>query len=104
MKLLEIRDSCGHFRDNGGNYKTIDKIGKDDLLRLVNWTLQENEVEFDPYDDEALKNKAHQIIYKNVIQKLESLRSRRQEFLDESARMFLEDYKKYRPVLSAASD
>lgn len=96
MKLLKIDDSHGHFLDNKGEYRPIDKIDKEGLLRLVGWTLNEETVEFDDYNEDALKNQAHQIIYKSVVQKLQNLRKRRQAFLDESARLFLEDYEKYR--------
>ncbi len=96
MKLLEVKDNCGHYRDDKGNYSPIDRIGKEDLLRLVTWTLQEEVVEFDDYDEQAIKNQAHQIVYKSIVQKLRTLRDRRQEFIDESARLFLEDYENYR--------
>lgn len=96
MKLLKVNDNCGQYRDEKGNYSLIDKIAGGDLLRLVNWTLHEEVVEFDDYDEKTMKNQAHQIIYKSVLQKLRALRVRRQEFIDESARLFLEDYEKYR--------
>lgn len=96
MKLLKIDDSHGHYRDGKGGYSPIDTIAKDDLLQLVSWTLEEDDVEFDVYDENAVKNQAHQIIYKSVFQKLRDLRGRRQEFIDESSRLFLEDYERYR--------
>ncbi|MBW7833114.1 MAG: hypothetical protein H3C29_07840 [Simplicispira suum] len=96
MKLLRISDSVGQFLAEEGNYLLIDKIAKGDLLRLVDQILKESEIEMDPYDDQALKNQAHQVIYKSIYQKLTELRGRRQEFVDESARLFLDDYEKYR--------
>lgn len=96
MKLLKVNDSLGHYLDDKGMYCPIDKIGKEDLLRLVNWTLHEEVVEFDDYNENIIKNQAHQIIYKSILQKLQSLLDRKQEFIDESARLFLEDYEKYR--------
>jgi len=96
MKLLKIENSGGHFCLESGDYNPIDKISKDDLLRLVNATLSEESVEFDAYDENLIKNHAHQVIYKSIVRKLQSLRERRQEFVDESARLFLEDYEKYR--------
>jgi hypothetical protein len=96
MKLLKIDESCGHYRNEEGGYSPIDKIGKEDLLRLVHWTLHEKLVSFDTYDEKTIKNQAHQIIYKSIIQKLSDLKNRRQEFLDESARLFLQEYEKYR--------
>jgi hypothetical protein len=96
MKLLRVDDSCGHYLDDKGGYRSIDKIAKDDLLRLVNWTLHEEVVEFDDYDENLIKNQAHQIIYRSILEKLRSLRERRREFIDSTARLFLEDYERYR--------
>lgn len=96
MKLLKISENLGQFLDANGDYSPIDKIGKDDLLRLVDRALHDDEVELDAYDDQAIKNQAHQVIYKSVFQKLSDLRKRRQEFIDESARLFLDEYERYR--------
>jgi len=96
MKLLKVDGNSGHYLDDKGNYSPIDKIVKEDLLRLVNWTLHEKDVEFDDYDENAIKNQAHQIVYKSIVQKLRTLRDRKQEFIDESDRLFLKEYEKYR--------
>lgn len=95
MKLLRIDGSQGHFRTKRGKYKAIDTIAKEDLLQLVTWTLHEDEVEFDPYNEKAIKNQAQQIVYKSVDQKLRTLRDRRQEFIDESERTYLKEHEKY---------
>ncbi len=96
MKLLRIEDNNGYYRNEGGEYVPIEKIGKDELLRLVNLVLNEDAIELDEYNENEVKNQAQQIIYKSVARKLRDLRDRRQEFLDESARLYLEDYQKYR--------
>ncbi|WP_146682231.1 hypothetical protein [Limihaloglobus sulfuriphilus] len=95
MKLLKIDDNKGYFvtRDD---FATVDKITKDDILRLVNLTLDEEEVEFDEFNDDTLKNQAHKIIYKSVFEKLQNIKERRQEFKDESERLYLSEYKTYR--------
>lgn len=95
MKLLKISDNAGHFLAADGNYKPIDSVNKDSLLWLVERTLHEDAVEVDEYNDQTIKNQAHQIIYKSVAQKLGDLRKRRQEFVDESARLFLDEYERY---------
>ncbi len=95
MKLLKIEGTLGLYLDDKGQYTPVDKIVKDDLLRLANLTLSEEQVEFDEYDQNAIKNHAHQIVYKNVVQKLRDLRKRREQFIDESERLFLDDYEKY---------
>lgn len=96
MKLLKAEGGLGHYLADKGTYSPIDKINKDDLLRLVNWTLHEKDVEFDDYDETAIKNQAHQVIYKNVVQKLRALKARRTAFIDESERLYLTEYEKYR--------
>lgn len=96
MKLLKIENNCGYFLAENGVYEPIDNISKDDLLRLVNCTLDEDEVEFDEYDENLLKNHAHLVIYKSIVRKLNSLRERRQEFTDEAARLYLEEYERYK--------
>ena len=95
MKLLKIDNKLGHYLGESGDYVSIDKITKDHLLRLMNLTLANN-VEFDEYDDEQIQNQAHQIVYKSIYEKLHGLRERRLEFIDESERLYLQDYEKYR--------
>ena len=95
MRLLKITGNLGYFLDDQGGFTTVDKITKEDLLRLVDRTLAE-EVEFDEYSDEAIKNQAHQIIYRSIYEKLMGLRGRKQEFIDQSERLYLAEYEKYR--------
>lgn len=102
MKLLKIEDNLGHYLGDSGQYNPVDKITKEDLLRLVNLTMQED-AEFDEYDENAIKNQAHMIVYKSVFEKLRGLRDRKQEFKDESERLFLKEYEKYRDNSSQQS-
>lgn len=95
MKLLKIENNGGLYLNESGQYSPVDKITKEDLLRLVNLTLQED-VEFDAYDDSAVKNQAHQIVYKNIYEKLRGLKDRKKEFVDESERLYLKEYERYR--------
>ena len=95
MKLLSIENNMGLYLGESGQYSPVDKITKEDILRLVNLTLQED-VEFDVYDDNAIKNQAHQIVYKSVFEKLRGLKDRKKEFVDGSERLYLKEYEKYR--------
>lgn len=94
MKLLKTKSNLGHYLCESGQYNPIDKITKKDLLRLVNLTLQED-VEFDEYDENIIKNEAHRIVYKSVLGKLKGLHDRKQEFVDQSERLFLKEYERY---------
>lgn len=95
MKILKIEKSQGYYRDTEGNYEPIDKIDKAVLLALVNLALTDD-FEIDEYNEEDLKNQAHQIIYKSISSKLIDLHRRRNQFRDESDRLFLEEYEKYK--------
>ena len=94
MKLLKAELNQGFFLAEEGSYCEIDKITKEDLLRLMQIILTDD-VEFDVYDEEVIKNQAHQVVYKSIYRNLQSLSDRKQEFIDESERLYLDDYKKY---------
>ncbi|MBU4237538.1 MAG: hypothetical protein KKI01_14620 [Proteobacteria bacterium] len=94
MKLLKIDENLGLFLKKEGGYSTVDNITKDDLLRIMENVL-EGSGELDPYSEEEIKNQAHQVVYKSIYSNLKALEERRQEFMDESERLYLEDYKKY---------
>lgn len=103
MKLLKIENNHGWYLNNQGGFVPIDKITKQDLLRLVSLIFAE-ETEIDQFDAEAIKNQAHQLIYKSISEKLCDLRDRRQEFTDESERLYLQAYDRYRDVSSQQKD
>ena len=95
MKALKIESHQGYFLTAEGEYDTVDKIDRVVLLRLVSLAL-EDAFEVDEYDEEKLKNQAHQIIYKSVSVKLMDLHQKRNQFRDESERLYLEEYEKYK--------
>jgi len=96
MKRLKIDEGKGYFLGDDSEDQPVDKLTKEDLLRMVDLTLNEDEILFDDYDEDSLHNQAHRIIYKSVYAKLHSLRERRSEFVDESERLFLGEYEAYR--------
>lgn len=95
MKALKIENHQGHFLTEEGHYETIDKLDKVILLRLVNLAL-EDDFEIDQYDEVELRNQAHQIIYKSISGKLNDLHQKRNQFHDESERLYLDEYEKYK--------
>lgn len=95
MKLLKTEGGCGCFLKEDAEYESLDKLSKEELLRLVNLTLEHEDVEFDDYDEEIVRNQAHRIIYKSVHEKLTELAERRREFSDEADRLFKDAYEKY---------
>ncbi len=95
MKVLKIENNQGYFLTEEGGYETVDKIDKVVLLRLVNLAL-EDDFEIDEYDEGELKNQAHQIIYKSISEKINDLHQKRNQFRDESERLYLDEYEKYK--------
>jgi len=96
MKLLKIENNQGFFLDDKDSYSPVNKLTKEQLLWLVKQTLSEsNEIEFDEYNEDTLRNKAHQIVYKSVYRKLTALREGRKEFIDTSERLYLAEREKY---------
>jgi len=95
MKVLKIENNHGYFLTEKDDYETVEKIDKIILLRLVNLAL-ENDFEIDIYDENELRNQAHQVIYKSISEKLEDLHQKRKQFRDESERLYLDEYEKYK--------
>lgn len=93
MKILKVENGNGYYWCNE-QYIPVDKISKDHLLELINITL-EHEVSFDPSDEQSLQNQAQRIVYKNILMKLQDLASKRQEFRDETEKLYEKEYERY---------
>lgn len=95
MKILKIENGKGYFlAPNKSDWMQIDQIDKTSILSLVDAVLAENAT-IDAYEEETLANQAHQIIYKSISEKLNSLSENKSKFVDESQRLYLEEIKKY---------
>ena len=105
MKYLYIENGQGFFLVSGleKDKQTIDKIQKEDLLRLLNLIVDEsaeNGFEMDSYDEESLKNPEHKIIYKNIYDKFDALIKKRVQFKDETCNLYKSAIEKYSAELS----
>jgi hypothetical protein len=94
MKHLKINDNKGFFTV-GERTAPVDQITKEDLFDLLNLAIEEDDFVMDTYSDESIQNQAHRIIYKNIYDKLDSLRSNRQQFRDEVDRLYKDAIDKY---------
>lgn len=97
MKYLKIDDNKGYFlqqKDSTPEWIEIDKISKDNLLSLLNSAISDD-FEMDVYDEAKLANKAHQIIYKSVVEKFTDLIAMKSKFKDESESYYKEALEKY---------
>jgi len=92
--ILKIDKNQGWFLKAEGEYQEIDKIIKEDLLRIME-NILENDTEMEEYDEEKIKNTAHQVVYKSIYNNLKSLKDRKEEFKDSTERLYQEEYNKY---------
>ena len=95
MIYLKIENNVGKFyRD--GTYETIDKMANDDLWRLANAVMNDDDFQMNVYDEALLPNKAHRIIYKHVYELLTSLQERKEQYKNESELMYKTAYDAYK--------
>lgn len=97
MKFLKIEDSKGYFikdKANPADWVEIDKIEKDDLMKLLDYAVEED-FEMDQYLEENIQHKAHQIIYKHLFEKFELFLQNKDRFKDESELIYKEALEKY---------
>ena len=100
MKILKIENDNAYFLHQDDSYKSLDLIGKDDLLHIANIIIDDNDIEMDSPEFFSLKNQAHNVIYKNIYQKLNYLIDRKNEFHDEINQTYKEEFEKYKVVSS----
>lgn len=94
MKHLRIKERKGEFLRET-NWLEITELTAEDILCLAKAAVQEDDFELDPYDEAALHNAAHKIIYQKISEQLLSLHARKQEFIDETRNIYQDAYEKY---------
>lgn len=95
MIYLKIENNVGKFYKDG-TYETIDKMANDDLWRLANAVMKDDDFQMNVYDEALLPNKAHRIIYKHVYELLTSLQERKEQYKNESELMYKIAYDAYK--------
>ena len=95
MIYLKIENNVGKFYKDG-TYETIDKMANDDLWRLANVVMKDDDFQMNVYDEALLPNKAHRIIYKHVYELLTSLQERKEQYKNESELMYKTAYDAYK--------
>ena len=94
MKHLRIDSGKGQYSVDGVSWTDLDKLGKDDLVKLIDLALADG-FEMDTYSKEQIPNPAHEVIYRNLSSKLTELLGKRDRFKDESQQHFREALLKY---------
>lgn len=95
MQILKIENNQGKFSLDGVIFTLIDKITKENILRLIDIVLSNDDITMDTYDESNLGNKAHQIIYRSIYGKLTELHGHKDAFQDECSAMYKAALDKY---------
>lgn len=93
MRYLKIKNSKGYYWD-GSECQEIDKINKEGLLVLLN-AAETDDFEMDPYDENLLGNKAHQVIYQNIYLKFKQFLDEKDQFKTEVDNLYKDAISKY---------
>ena len=96
MIALKINNGKGYFKNSKDDFQLIEEINKDELLWLIDKAINEDEFIMDSYDENILQNKAHQIIYKHVLEKLNGIIESRVETTLEIENLFKEEIEKFK--------
>lgn len=106
MKYLTINNGQAMYTVESTTPATtkIDQLTKEDLLKLIDLCISDEDFEMDPYDESVLLNKAHQIIYRNIYQKLDDLKKQRIKFSDEKTVLYRAAINRYSSELTENSE
>lgn len=94
MKHLEIKEQKAFFK-RGNNWIVVTEMTKDDLLNLAHAAIEDDSFASDEYDESALPNPAHRIIYQRVRGQMVELHNRREAFKEEVRNIYKDAYSKY---------
>ncbi len=97
MKILRINNYKGEYSLDGTSYNTIVNISKEDLKAIVDYIMENDDVELDQIDEgeNRIENKAENIIYSDLYTKLNSLIEKKQEIIDKIDSKFSNLIEKY---------
>ena len=96
MKILRIINGKGEYSPDGIEFKLVDEITKEDVFRILELVIKDNEITFDePTDDSQINNLAQNIVYSNLLTKLKEVIARKEDIINESKRDFAEAIEKY---------
>ncbi len=96
MDYTKIDNHMVYFRLNENEkWNEITNINKEDILKLVELLLEEDDFKIAEFNEELIKNEAHKIIYDNIYNKLNQLISQKETILGNSKQMYSKIIQKY---------
>lgn len=81
MTLLKVENNKGKFSTDGLNFVEIEKISKDDILKIFEKVLNEDSIIIEESNDEDKKinSPAQEIIYDNIYEKVNEIINEKDE-------------------------
>lgn len=96
MKLLKIENGVGKFYSfERKEYVEITLISGETLLKLVDYVIENDDFEFDPYNKDEIKNAVQDIVYKDIFEKLNQLKDQKKSIVDEIENKYADASNKY---------
>lgn len=97
MKYLKIENNKGFYLNDetAQIWVELDQISKVHLLKILE-IAGKKEFEMDEYDDDLLQNPAHNILYKNIYNKLNGFLENKTRFQDSAGGMYKSAIEKYK--------
>lgn len=101
MKCLKIEHGKGYFSLDEEEWTQLDTLDKSHILSIIKTCLNTS-FEMDDYNEKAINNKAHEIIYVHLYDKFIELEQQRSRFKDESESLFRDAFVKYTSNVAGA--
>ena len=97
MTLLKINNNKGMFSTDGTNYVEIEKISKDDIYKIFEIILNEDEITIEESNDtdKKISSPAQNIIYNNIYEKVKEVILEKEDIKSFDDDIYYEAMKKY---------
>lgn len=97
MKLLKINNNRGEFSIDGKEYKPMEEITKEDIFKIMQIVMDDEEIEIDKITEEIIiHSPAQKIIYENIFNKISQLKENKQDIIDECEKEYRDAFNKYK--------
>lgn len=95
MKLLKCDNNTCYLNVNGKD-KKITEINKEDILDVLEYIYNNEDIEMEEYNEKKIKNEAERIIYENLYSKFKDFNENKQTLKGEIEGIFKELEDKYK--------
>lgn len=97
MKILKIENGIGMYYTKEEKYASIDMIGKEDIIYLMEIIVNEENIEIEESneEDKKINNIAQKIIYDQICVKFKEIYDIKESIIQESNEKYKEVFKKY---------